>query len=104
MCIRDSSHTDELIGTILSALRSRGDSNNTIVVLVSDHGWHLGEQSMWAKCTLFDAALRAPLVIKLPGVTTPDAGGAVVAKDAFTEHVDIFPTCLLYTSPSPRDS
>jgi len=87
---------------VLGALRARPDADSTIVVLAGDHGWHLGQQSMWAKCTLFEASTRAPLLVRLPGLTTAGAGGAVVVADSLTEHVDVFPTlCEAAGLPPP---
>eukprot|EP00937_MAST-01D_sp_MAST-1D-sp2_P002994 g2994.t1 len=81
------SHTDELVGAVLEAVRARGDENNTVVALLGDHGWHLDEQGMFAKCTLFEAGTRAPMLIAVPGVT--DAGHR---STQLTEHVDLLPT------------
>lgn len=44
------SHADMLFGAVLDAARARGDFGRTIVVVLGDHGWHLSEMSMWAKC------------------------------------------------------
>ena len=53
----------------------------------STHGWHLDEQGMFAKCTLFEAATRAPMMVAVPGVT--EAGHR---STQLTEHVDLLPT------------
>lgn len=85
-------HTDELFGRVLNAVAARGEEGNTVVAVVGDHGWHLGEQGMWAKCTEFNAATRAPFIIKVPGVTTFAAAAGGVRSNAITEHVDLLPT------------
>jgi len=61
--------------------------NNTIVVLWSDHGWHLGEQKIWGKHTPYAVALHSPLCIKLP--KTINAGKP---SHEVVETVDIYPT------------
>lgn len=79
------SYIDEQVGKVLKAVESNGLSNNTVIILWSDHGWHLGEHGIWGKHSLFDYSLKSPLVIKLP-----DQPGARI--DAVVESVDIYPT------------
>eukprot|EP00912_Choanoflagellata_sp_UC4_P001562 UC4_evm3s991 len=81
------SHTDSLFGRLIDAVKARGDYGNTIVVVLGDHGWHLSEHAQWCKCTNFEPAVRAPLIIRIPGVTNMGT-----TSYALTEHVDIFPT------------
>ena len=66
-----------------------GLEENTIIVFFGDHGWQLGEHSEWCKHTNFEIAARAPLIIKVPGVTS---GG--VRTDKLVEFVDLFPTLV----------
>ena len=80
------SHTDEMLGRVIDAAVGPGP-NDTIVVLVGDHGWHLSENAMWAKCTLFESATRAPVIVRVPGVT--DRG---LVSHQLTEHVDVMAT------------
>ena len=82
-------HTDTQVGRLLNALARHADFSRTIAVLWGDHGWHLSENGLWGKCTLYEAATRAPLLIKAPGITDAGRGRRI---DALTEHVDIFPT------------
>ena len=42
---------------------------NTIIVLWGDHGWHLGDHSMWCKHTNYEQATRIPLMVAAPGIT-----------------------------------
>lgn len=60
---------DDAVGIMLDALEQGPNAGCTIVVLVSDHGWHLGEKEHWQKYTLWEEATRVPLVIAAPGVT-----------------------------------
>jgi iduronate 2-sulfatase len=80
-------YTDTQIAKIMARLDELKLTKNTIVVLWGDHGYHLGEHGVWGKHTLFEESLRAPLVIRTPGMT---AAGA--ASRAVVETVDIYPT------------
>tara|TARA_Y100001934_G_scaffold45195_1_gene54670 strand:- start:52 stop:1536 length:1485 start_codon:yes stop_codon:yes gene_type:complete len=58
---------DAQIGRVLDALDQSPHAHNTIVVLWSDHGWHLGEKDHWHKSTLWEEATRVPFIISAPG-------------------------------------
>lgn len=64
--------TDTMIGKVLDALDKSDQAENTIIVLWSDHGWHLGEKQHWRKFALWEKASRVSLTITAPGVTKPD--------------------------------
>jgi arylsulfatase A-like enzyme len=57
---------DAMVGRVLDALEKGPHADNTIVILWSDHGWHLGEKEHWQKFTGWRAASRVPLIIKAP--------------------------------------
>jgi choline-sulfatase len=59
---------DEQLGRILDALANSLHSQSTIIVLWSDHGWHLGEKQHWHKSTLWEEATRIPLIVSVPGL------------------------------------
>ena len=80
-----TSYIDAQVGKLLKTLDSLGLSDNTIIVLWGDHGWHLGDHDLWNKHTNFENAARAPLLISAPGIP---AGKAT----SISEFVDIFPT------------
>jgi arylsulfatase A-like enzyme len=61
------SYADEQLGRVLDALDAGPYADNTIIVLWSDHGWHLGEKGHWHKSTLWEEATRVPLIISAPG-------------------------------------
>ncbi len=91
------SYADASVGRIIHALNSTGAAKNTVVVLWGDHGWHLGEHSVWGKHTLFEESLLSPLIVSYPGI--PMAGEAT---EAMVETLDIFPTlCELTDLPGP---
>ncbi len=93
------SYVDAQVGRVLTHLETLGLMENTVIVLWSDHGFHLGEHAKWGKNTLFEGALRTPLIVSLPG--QPTAGGAT---EALVELVDIYPTlCDACELPIPLD-
>ena len=65
------SYADAEVGRILQAIEESGRADNTIVVLVSDHGFHLGEKHRWRKQTLWEESTQVPFIVVAPGVTTP---------------------------------
>ena len=60
------SFVDAQVGRVLDYLETSGLDQNTIVVLTSDHGFHLGEHGHWQKQTLFESSTRIPLIISTP--------------------------------------
>ena len=59
--------TDDLIGQIAGALEKSKYADNTIIVLWSDHGYHLGEKEVFGKPSLWEETCRTPLIISAPG-------------------------------------
>lgn len=93
------SYADAQVAQVMARLEKHGLAENTIVVLWGDHGWHLGEHAVWGKHTLFEESLRAPLVIRAPGMKH-----AGKASNAIVETVDLYPTlCELAGVPVPKD-
>ena len=82
-----ASYMDAQVGRVLAALRETGQEENTVVVLWGDHGFLLGEHAIWGKHCLYEEALRAPLMIRTPGLLQPGGMSA-----ALVETVDILPT------------
>lgn len=81
------SFLDANVGRLLDALDRLGLTEKTIIVFVSDHGYHLGDRGQWMKMTLFERSARAPVIVAGPGVT---AAGA--ASDRIVEFLDVYPT------------
>jgi iduronate 2-sulfatase len=80
-----ASYMDAQLGRVLDKLDELKLTEQTIIVLWGDHGWHLGDHGMWCKHTNYEQAARIPLLISAPGV-------APARTKAFVETVDIFPT------------
>lgn len=93
------SFIDSLVGKLLGELESLGMTDNTIVVLWSDHGWKLGEHNSWCKQTNYEIDTRVPLIIRMPG-----AAGNGSRCDALVELVDLYPTLCQLTDLSIDDS
>jgi arylsulfatase A-like enzyme len=91
------SFVDAQVGRVLDALNETGQADNTVVVLWSDHGWHLGEKAVTGKNTLWEPSTRVPLIFAGPGVT---AGGRC-ARPA--ELLDLYPTLVELCGLPARD-
>ncbi len=95
--LASAAFADAQVGRVLDALDKSGQAGNTIVVLWTDHGWHLGEKKHWRKFTLWEEASRTPLMFVVPkGLAKPLPGGT--RADVRVEHpvglIDIYPTLL----------
>jgi arylsulfatase A-like enzyme len=62
---------DACVGRVLDAFDQSAYRDNTIIVLWSDHGWHLGEKLHWRKFALWEEATHNVLMMVAPGVTKP---------------------------------
>ena len=78
---------DSLIGKVMAELDSQGLAEDTIVMFWGDHGWKLGEHSMWGKSTNLEDDTHVPFMLKVPGTT--DGG---MRTTALVELIDIFPS------------
>ena len=81
------SYMDSQLGRVLDELDRLELSQNTIVVLWGDHGYHLGDHGTWTKHTNYEQACRIPVLIRAPGVTKPGSQSSTLV-----ETVDLFPT------------
>jgi arylsulfatase A-like enzyme len=80
---------DDQVGVIVNALEDNGFLENTIIMLTSDHGWHMGEKDHLSKNTIWEETTRVPLVVVAPGVTA--AGTTCVEPVSL---VDLYPTLI----------
>ena len=92
------SFADAMVGRVLDALEQSGRADNTIVVLISDHGWHLGHKMRWRKMELWRQTNRVPMIVAAPGITT--AGSR---SNAPVSLLDLYPTLIeLAGLPNPQ--
>ncbi|MBD3675505.1 MAG: sulfatase [Planctomycetaceae bacterium] len=82
-------YMDRQVGKVLAALEEAGLRDNTIIVFWSDHGFHLGEHSLWCKTSNFELDARVPLII-----APPNYQHAGQSTDSLTELLDIYPTLV----------
>ncbi len=87
------SFLDAQLGEILCALEEGGHADHTIVVFTSDHGFHIGEQTLWGKTSNFELDARVPLIIADPR----HPGGHGKKTVALAELVDLYPTLASLT-------
>ena len=83
-----TSFIDAQVGRVLQGLEESGHKDDTIVILWSDHGWHIGEKEITGKNTLWDDSTRVPLIFAGPGVQK----GGLCQQPA--ELLDVYPTLL----------
>ena len=80
------SFIDAQVGKLIESLKETGKYDNTIIVFISDHGWHLGDQQMWGKTTNFENSTLAPLIVSAPGYKKGKRSTQLV------EYVDVYAT------------
>jgi arylsulfatase A-like enzyme len=80
---------DACVGRVLDALEAGPHADNTIIVLWSDHGWHLGEKLHWRKFALWEEATHNILMVTAPGMTKP--GGRCART---VNLMDVYPTLI----------
>jgi arylsulfatase A-like enzyme len=78
-----------MVGRVLEALDESPYAEDTIIVLWSDHGLHLGEKLHWRKSTLWEESTHVPLIVVAPGVT--HAGGVCSRSVSL---MDVYPTLI----------
>lgn len=82
------SYVDALLGEVMQKLKNEGLEENTIVVLWGDHGWNLGEHTMWCKHSVFNTSVHAPVIVSAPGFLKNKQSNSLI------EYVDLYPTIV----------
>ena len=83
--------TDTQIGKLFKVMDRLKLWDNTIVIMIGDHGYHLGEHGWWNKVTVFDLGARAPMMMWVPGEREMGQ-----ATNSVVELLDLYPTLIDY--------
>ena len=104
-------HIDYQLGRFFGELQRLGLYDNTVIVITSDHGEHLGDHQLYAKTSFLESSARVPIILRLPPACAtplgpPDASGGRqynlrVDKPALT--ADIAPTLLRLAGLEPAE-
>ena len=89
---------DAQVGRLIAGLDASAHRESTIIVLWSDHGWHLGEKKHWRKFALWEEATRVTFMVVAPGVT--EAG---TRCDRTVSLLDVYPTLVELCGLPARD-
>jgi iduronate 2-sulfatase len=84
------SFLDAQLGKVLDALESSGVADRTLIVFLADHGYHIGEHTLWGKTSNFEFDAHVPCFLSPPGGLSAPA-----STRSLSELVDIFPTLAL---------
>jgi arylsulfatase A-like enzyme len=93
--LASTSFVDSQVGRVLTEIENSGHAKDTLVILFSDHGWHLGEKAISGKNSLWERSTRVPLIVAGPGIRS----GQRCAQPA--ELLDIFPTLVDLAGTAP---
>ncbi|WP_083690197.1 sulfatase [Colwellia sp. UCD-KL20] len=87
------SYVDAQIGKMLAHLKEKNILDETIIVVWSDHGYHLGDMGIWGKASNYEIATRVPLIISTPEMRNGSEQAVQGQKsNALVELIDIYPT------------
>jgi hypothetical protein len=86
---------DDLVGTVVAALRQTGRLERTALLFTSDNGYLLGQHRWQSKVLVYEESIRVPLVLRVPGGGTPPAVGAIALNN------DLAPTLLALAGLAP---
>ena len=84
-------YVDHEIGRLLDALDNSALRDNTVIVLWSDHGWHLGEKEHWGKWTGWERSTKVPLMLSPPRIHA-DRYAIGSSSSQPVSLIDIYPT------------
>ncbi|MBN2593195.1 MAG: sulfatase-like hydrolase/transferase [Sedimentisphaerales bacterium] len=92
------SFVDTCVGMVINELDRSDHADNTIIILWSDHGWHLGEKLHWRKFSLWEEATHNVLMAVVPGVTKSS-----VRCSRPVTMLDIYPTLIELCNLASKD-
>ena len=91
------SYVDAQIGKVINAIDNLGLRDNTVIVLVGDHGWSLMEHGLWVKHSNFEVALQVPLIVSATNIPKNKKTNSIA------ELVDLYPSiCDLINISKPK--
>ena len=91
------SYVDAQIGKVINAIDNLGLRDNTVIVLVGDHGWSLMEHGLWVKHSNFEVALQVPLIVSATNISKNKKTNSIA------ELVDLYPSiCDLINVAKPQ--
>jgi arylsulfatase A-like enzyme len=96
-------YVDHEIGRLLDALDNSPLGDNTVIVLWSDHGWHLGEKQHWGKWTGWERATRVPLIIAPPKESADRFARGGSRSNQPVGLIDIYPTLVELCGVEPPE-
>lgn len=91
------SFVDSQLGRLLDGLEKSHHRDNTVVILWSDHGFHIGEKQRWRKFTLWEESTRVPIIMAGPKLTNPGS-----RNNTPVSLLDIYPTLIELTGITPK--
>ncbi|MFW2381046.1 MAG: choline-sulfatase, partial [Acidimicrobiales bacterium] len=89
----NTSYFDHWVGSLVRTVEETGQLDNTVVIVVSDHGDMLGDRGVWFKMSFHERSARVPLIMAGPGIESGSVGNAC-------SHLDLLPTLLDIASDS----
>lgn len=98
------SYVDDLVGRLLAALETSGYADNTVVILWSDHGWHLGEKEHWGKATGWYRSTRIPFLIMPAKNAAPEGFVPDTESMRPVNLLDIAPTLAEFAGIAAREN
>jgi arylsulfatase A-like enzyme len=94
------SFVDYEFGRVMTALSDSGQAEDTVVAVLSDHGWKLGEYNLWGKHSILHTDVHVPLMVRHPSMQAPGT-----PSQSVVELVDLFPTLVdLAMGPLPHQA
>lgn len=82
-------YMDDMLGRLLDGLEQSPRADNTVIVFISDNGYHLGEKNHWSKFALWEIASKVPFMIAGPGIAPANNATPVSSLDIYATLVEL---------------